>query len=77
MISKTNLHLAAGDNLNVNFYNTHFFKVKEDEFDEENCLDNPHLSGINGKVKELCVVWVSQKWSVLCLCLNDDRFCVR
>ena len=31
---------------------------------------------INGKVKKLCVVWVSQKWSVLRLCLNDDRFCV-
>jgi hypothetical protein len=52
MISKTDLHLAAGGNLNVNSYNTHFLKVKEDEFDEENCLDNPHLSGINGKVKE-------------------------
>lgn len=31
---------------------------------------------INGKVKKLSVVWVSQQWSVLCLCLNDDRFCV-
>ena len=32
---------------------------------------------INGKVKKLSVVWVSQQWSVLGLCLNDDRFCVR
>ena len=31
---------------------------------------------ITGTVKNLSVVWVSQQWSVLCLCLNDVRFCV-
>ena len=31
---------------------------------------------INGKVKKLSVVWVSQQWSGFGLCLNADCFCV-